>query len=116
MGYISPAQTVAETPTFTKQADKIFSNEAKRDVIDFLAANSKAGDIIPGTGGVRKVRVPTSGRGKRGGARVVHFYYDESTPLFALAVYAKSQKADMTTDEKRKVTALVQILKRKARK
>jgi len=70
-------QTVAETPTFTRQAEKLFSEEEKRDLIDFLAENPLARDEIPGTGGVRKLRFATSGRGKRGGARIIYYYLDE---------------------------------------
>ena len=67
-------QTVIETPTFTRQADKLFSEDERREPIDMLAENPLAGDEIPGTGGVRKLRFTTSGRGKRGGARVIYYY------------------------------------------
>ena len=67
-------QTVAETPTFARQADKLFSEDEKRAVIDFLAENPLAGDEVPGTGGVRKLRFGASGRGKRGGARVIYYF------------------------------------------
>ena len=56
-------QTVVELPIFTRQAEKLFSAEDKEAVIDFLAFNPEAGDLIPGTGGVRKVRVPVKGKG-----------------------------------------------------
>ncbi len=64
-------QTVAETPTFSRQADKLFREDEKRELINFLAENPLAGDEIPGTGGVRKLRFAVPGRGKRGGARVI---------------------------------------------
>ena len=60
-------QTVAETPTFTRQADKFLSEDDRRELIDHLAGNPLAGDEIRGTGGVRKLRFATLGRGKRGG-------------------------------------------------
>jgi hypothetical protein len=60
-------QSVAETPIFTRQTEKLFTEDEKRELIDFLAENPLAGDEIPGTGGVRKVRFAASGRGKRGG-------------------------------------------------
>jgi len=104
-------QTVAETPTFTRQADKLFSEDEKRELIDFLAVNPLAGDEIPGTGGVRKVRIAASGRGKRGGARVIYYYLDETMPIYALLVYAKNARDDMTPDEKRLVAALAAALK-----
>ena len=56
-------QTVAETPTFSQQAEKLFREEEKRELIDYLAWNPLAGDEIPGTGGVRKLRFAASGRG-----------------------------------------------------
>jgi mRNA-degrading endonuclease RelE of RelBE toxin-antitoxin system len=104
-------QTVAETPIFSRQTDKLFSEEEKRELIDFLAENPQTGDEIPGTGGVRKVRFSASGRGKRGGARVIYYYLDETMPLYALLAYAKNAKDDITPDEKRAVSALVVALK-----
>jgi mRNA-degrading endonuclease RelE of RelBE toxin-antitoxin system len=104
-------QTVAETPTFVRQTEKLFSEDEKKELIDFLAANPLAGDEIPGTGGVRKVRFAASGRGKRGGARIIYYYLDDTMPLYALLAYAKADKADMTPDEKRVVSTLVATLK-----
>ena len=104
-------QTVAETPIFSRQTEKLFSEDEKRELIDFLSENPLAGDEIPGTGGVRKVRFAASGRGKRGGARVIYYYLDDTLPLYALLAYAKNAKEDMTPDEKRAVSALVTALK-----
>jgi mRNA-degrading endonuclease RelE of RelBE toxin-antitoxin system len=104
-------QTVAETPTFTKQADDLFDPEEKQELIAFLSQNPLAGDVIVGTGGVRKLRYAASGKGKRGGARVIYYYHDESIPLYALLVYPKSVKLDLTSDDKRAVSALVAALK-----
>ena len=104
-------QTVAETPTFTQQAVKLFDEEEKQELITFLAENPLAGDVIPGTGGVRKLRFAVTGKGKCGGARVIYYYLDGSLPLYALLAYPKNAKSDMTPDEKRAVTALVTALK-----
>ena len=104
-------QTVAETPIFTRQTEKLFNEDEKHALIDFLAENPLAGDEIVGTGGVRKVRFAASGRGKRGGARVIYYWLDDTLPLYALLAYAKNAKYDMTPDEKRAVSALVTALK-----
>jgi len=104
-------QTVAETPTFTRQADKLFSEDERRELIDYLADNPLAGDEIPGTGGVRKLRFAASGRGKRGGARVVYFYGGDQIPLYALLAYAKSAKTDLNPGERRAVAAIVEAIK-----
>lgn len=116
MGYMWRMQTVIETPIFTRQAEKLFSEAEKKELIDFLAANPMAGDEIIGTGGVRKVRFASSGRGKRGGSRVIYYYLDQSIPLYALLVYPKNAKTDLTGDEKAAVAKLAAAIKATARK
>ena len=104
-------QTVAETPIFSRQADKLFNEEERRELIDFLAENPLAGDRIPGTGGVRKLRFAVAGRGKRGGVRVIYYFLDETVPIYALLVYAKAVQTNMTQEEKRAVSALAKALR-----
>ncbi|MCY3997402.1 MAG: hypothetical protein OXF07_14795 [Rhodobacter sp.] len=62
---------MAETPTFSRQADRLFTGEERHALINYLAENPRAGEEIPGTGGVRKLRFAALGRGKRGGARMI---------------------------------------------
>jgi hypothetical protein len=116
MGYKWVVQTVAETPTFTRQADALFDEDEKHELITFLSQNPLAGHVIPGTGGVRKLRFASSGRGNRGGARVVYYYLDETVPLYALLVYPKNAKTDLTPEDKRAASALVAALKVARRK
>ena len=104
-------QTVAETPTFTRQADKLFSEDERRELIDYLADNPLAGDQMRGTGGIRKLRFAALGRGKRGGARVIYFYGGDRMPIYALLAYAKSARADLNPAERRVVAAIVETLK-----
>ena len=103
--------TVAETPTFSRQADKLFNEDEKRELIDYLAEYPLAGDEIPGTGGVRKMRFGASGRGKRGGVRVIYFFGGEGVPIYALLAYSKSDKTDLNPGERRAVAALVAAIK-----
>ena len=103
--------TVAETPTFTRQADKLFSEERRKELIDYLAENPLVGEEIPGTGGVRKLRFAASGRGKRGGARVIYFYGGEHMPVYVLLAYAKSAKTDLRSSERRAIRTVVAALK-----
>jgi hypothetical protein len=105
--------TVAETPLFVRQADAIWDEDERLEFVTFIAANPEAGDVIPGTGGVRKVRWSRQGFGKRGGVRVVYFYYDANWPLYLLMVYAKARKADLSPAEKRSVRELTALLKSK---
>ncbi|WP_084165261.1 type II toxin-antitoxin system RelE/ParE family toxin [Skermanella stibiiresistens] len=103
--------TVVETTPFTRRADKILTTEEKKDLIDFLAANPLMGEEIVGTGGVRKVRFGSHGRGKSGGVRAIYYYYDDNMPLFALLVYGKGEQSNLTPDQKRVVTTLAATLK-----
>ena len=104
-------RTVVETPIFSRQADKLFTEDDKRDLIDLLATSPLAGDEIPGTGGVRKLRFAASGRGKRGGARVIYYYLDDAIPVYALMAYAKAAKTDLTPKERRAVASMAAELK-----
>ena len=78
----------------------------------YLAANPTAGDIIPGTGGVRKLRWAASGRGKRGGARIIYYYHSLVMPLFLIAAYAKNTKSTLTNAEKSQLRKLTAKLKK----
>jgi len=89
-----------ETPEFLAAARRIMDDEERALLIGYLAQNPLAGDAIPGTGGVRKVRWALQGRGKRGGARVIYFFHNEAMPLFALTAYAKNERTDLTQAER----------------
>lgn len=108
---LSRLLTVVETDLFVRQADRIWSEEERVALIDHVARNPDDGDLIPGTGGVRKLRWRRAGSGKRGGARVVYFHHHADRPLYLLLAYAKARAEDMTADEKRLVTALAATLK-----
>ncbi|WP_426179135.1 type II toxin-antitoxin system RelE/ParE family toxin [Rhizorhabdus sp. FW153] len=103
--------TVVETQTFVRSAERIWSEEERAELVDFVAHNPEAGDVIPGTGGVRKLRWARSGSGKRGGARVVYFYYRPDCPLYMLLAYAKAQATDLSADEKKAVAAFAATIK-----
>ena len=109
-------RTEAETPTFTRQARKLFTDDEKLELISLLASDPLVGDVIPGTGGVRKLRFGASGSGKRGGARVVYYYLDDGVPVYALLAYAKSAKSDLRPDERHAVAHLAAAIKRETRR
>jgi hypothetical protein len=77
---------VAETPSFVRQASDIWGEDDRSAFIDFIAANPDAGDVIPDTGGIRKIRWGRPGMGKRGGVRVIYFYHDSEMPLYLLLI------------------------------
>ncbi len=103
--------TIVETPVFLRQAERVWTAEERGAFVDFIARNPESGDLIPDTGGIRKVRWGRQGSGKRGGARVIYFYYHPDAPLYLLLAYAKAEREDMTPDEKRKVRALAETIK-----
>jgi hypothetical protein len=107
--------TVVEMPQFARQADDIWSDAERHEFVDFIARDPEAGDVIPDTGGVRKVRWRRQGTGKRGGVRVIYFYHNPAMPLFLLMVYAKSMREDVTPEAKRAVTEFAARIKRAAR-
>lgn len=96
----SPPVTVVETPEFLAATRKLMPEEERSLLVDYLAHNPQEGDLIPGAGGVRKLRWGLEGRGKRGGARVIYFYHSPNLPLFALTAYAKNQRDDLTQDQR----------------
>ncbi|MGH6679329.1 MAG: type II toxin-antitoxin system RelE/ParE family toxin [Bradyrhizobium sp.] len=102
--------SVIETPEFLTVTRRIMDEDERGLLIDHLARNPLAGDLIPGTGGVRKLRWGLEGRGKRGGARVIYFYHNEAMPIFALTAYAKNERADLSQADRndlRRLTALL---------
>jgi mRNA-degrading endonuclease RelE of RelBE toxin-antitoxin system len=103
--------TVAETQLFIRQAADVWNDAERNAFIDFIAANPEEGDMIPDTGGIRKIRWSRQGSGKRGGVRVIYFYHDPAMPLYLLMVYAKARQGDLSPDEKRRVQSLVTVLK-----
>jgi hypothetical protein len=109
--------SVVETPEFLAATRRIMDDDERGVLVDFLARNPLFGDLIPGTGGVRKLRWGLEGRGKRGGARVVYYYHCDVMPIFALTAYAKNERADLSQADRndfRRLTAL--LVKRYARR
>lgn len=112
--------TVVETPLFIREASRLLSDKDRLELIEFLAKNPESGVTMQGTGGVRKLRWARPGKGKSGGVRVIYYYYNETIPLFALNVFAKSEKINLTGDEKntlKKITSqIVEEYKKEAAK
>ena len=79
-------------------------------LVAFVGANPEAGEVIPETGGVRKIRWALEGKGKRGGARVIYYYHSERLPLFLLSAFAKNRKANLSKAERNAMKQLVPAL------
>lgn len=87
--------TVIETPIFTADAKGIWSEEDRGEFCAWLSKNPLAGDVVPGSGGCRKVRWARAGMGKQGGARVIYFNRLESGVIYLLVIYAKAVRGNI---------------------
>jgi hypothetical protein len=85
-----------ETPVFRSRAAKLLDEDALAALQTLLMLRPEAGDIIPGSGGVRKVRVPAKGKGTRGGGRVIYYWTQADGQIFLLFAYAKNERTDLT--------------------
>ncbi|MFF8800030.1 MULTISPECIES: type II toxin-antitoxin system RelE/ParE family toxin [unclassified Methylobacterium] len=104
-----PLQTVIETEIDLRSAERLMTAQERAAVVDFFAADPSAGDVIPGTGGLRKVRVPLAGRGKRGGARVITCFV-HARGVYLLLAYAKNEQANLTPAQAQMLARLVETL------
>jgi hypothetical protein len=84
--------TVVETARFLKDADRLMPEPDRVELVEFIAANPEAGDVIVESGGVRKLRWALPGGGKRGGARVIYYFRSESLPIFCSLHTARTRK------------------------
>ena len=102
--------TVLETPFFLRKAEGLLTDGEREQLVGFIGAHPDDGDLIPETGGVRKLRWAIEGKGKRSGLRVIYYFYNETFPVFLLTVYAKNQKANLTKAERNELKKLVPVL------
>ncbi len=90
-----------ETPIFTKRITGILSDDEYRDMQWALAINPELGPVIPGGGGLRKLRWRGSGKGKRGGVRVIYYVYARDQKIYLMYPCKKSDQDDLTHDQLR---------------
>jgi hypothetical protein len=97
--------SVIELAGYQRRADELLTADEQDAVIDLIAYDPSCGDLIPGTGGLRKVRVGRGGSGKRGGARVIYYFYNGNFPAVLMALYAKNEKADLSARDKKELAS-----------
>jgi hypothetical protein len=107
---VTNLNSVIETELYLARAGKLMSEVERETVVDMIAANPAGGVVIPGTGGLRKMRIPLQGRGKRGGGRVIYWFYSENFPVVLLLAFAKNEAEDISPDRRRKLMALGAVL------
>lgn len=96
-----------ETTVFTKQVKQLLDAESYRLLQLRLVADPEAGALIPGTGGLRKIRWQGSGRGKRGGIRAIYYWATKNDVVLMLLAYPKNEKDDLSPEQKKLLRALV---------
>lgn len=105
-------QSVIETEVYLRDAkDAGMTEEERTAAVDLVAAHPEAGDVMQGTGGVRKARLAGRGKGKSGGYRIVHYYGGGDIPVFLLTVFGKGEKANLTQGERNTLRQLTATLK-----
>lgn len=110
MDYNSSMQTVVELPEFVKRSDKLLSSSERLSVITYLASHPASGDIMQGTGGIRKLRWTAHGKGKSGGVRIIYYFHNESMPLFLLSLFGKGEKANLSKSERNELAKFTSSL------
>ena len=104
-------QVIVETPTYLRAIEEFWDIDTQTEFKNFIGVNFFQGDIIPDTGGLRKIRWKGSCKGKRGGTRIIYYFYDENHPIYLLFAYSKNAQTDLTEHEKKLLQQLVLQLK-----
>jgi len=109
-----------EAPAFTRHLSEYLDDEQYRELQTRLAANPELGDLMPGTGGFRKLRWADArrGKGRRGGLRVIYYYFSSVQQIWLMTLYDKNEAADLTPQEKKALKAAIEaeVAARRSRK
>jgi hypothetical protein len=99
-----------EAPAFTRHMHDYLDDDAYRALQVELMKHPEAGDVVPGTGGFRKLRWADSrrGKGRRGGLRIIYFYFPADPQIWLLTLYGKNEAADLSTAEKKALKAAIE--------
>lgn len=100
--------TVIETPLFQRQWPLYWTEEERGSFAAYLAENPDAGDVVPGSGGLRKVRWKRAGSGKSGGVRVIYFTRLAEGEIVLLTLYAKAKLDNLTGSQLKEIRRAVE--------
>lgn len=97
-----------ETSLFAKYRSNYLNDEAYREFQNFLMQQPEAGNVIQGTGGLRKLRWNFGNKGKRGGIRIVYYFEIKKNHIYLMTVYSKNEMVDLSAQEKKLLKQLLQ--------
>ena len=103
---------VVETEEFLADVKGVLSEDEHEALILYVAQYPEAGALITETGGLRKLRWASKGKGKRAGSRVIYYFHNMDVPLFLMAIYAKNVQADLSMQQRTALSAQLRALKR----
>lgn len=99
---------IIETSVFTRRITELLSDDEYRELQSFLVENPVKGTVIPGSGGLRKIRWSGSGHGKRGGSRTIYYWATSRQQLLMLFIYAKNERDDLTPEQRKVLRQIVE--------
>jgi len=99
---------IIETPIFTKRLKTILDDDEYRLLQNELILRPEAGKVIPGSGGLRKLRWSGSSRGKRGGTRLIYYWFKSDEIILMLFIYLKKETKDLTKDQIKILKSIVE--------
>lgn len=99
-----------ESPAFTRVISDYLKDEAYRELQNHLSKNPELGVVMPGTGGFRKLRWsdPVRGKGRRGGLRIIYYYFDFDEQIWLMTIYSKGEADDLSTQQKNSLKAAIE--------
>ncbi len=106
---------VFTTATYERAIRKVATPEVRKAMETAIATDPLAAPVIPGTGGIRKLRWAGSGRGKRGGIRTLYFYHAGPGAIYLLTAFAKADRQDLSPADRKAWTKLVAAIKKEGR-
>jgi mRNA-degrading endonuclease RelE of RelBE toxin-antitoxin system len=98
---------IVETSVFTRRVVDSLPDEEYRELQEFLTRHPDAGNVIPGSGGLRKLRWTATGKGKRGGSRIIYYWLSQRDTLLMLFVFKKNEQSDLTKGQLKALKAVV---------
>lgn len=99
-----------EAPPFTRHLSEYLSEDAYRELQAHLSANPETGDLMPGTGGFRKMRWADArrGKGRRGGLRVIYYHFASDHQIWLMTLYGKDEVFDLTAQQKKALKVAIE--------